>query len=139
MTDTSISTNWINCIHPSELQQIHQKEINLAIYNRDISELQAEINYLVTQPVEIRISGEIDFIIQQTQKELASHQLFLNDVIDLLNLFKQLTSAKMYRLFLTTVNTNMCRKFHTDINDLRLLCTYSGSGTLWVEDDYVNR
>ncbi len=139
MTVTSISPNWISCIHPNELQQIHQKEINLAFYDRDISELQAEINHFLTQPIEIRASGEIDIIIQQIQKELTLHQLILNDVIDLLNIFKELTTAKMYRLFLATVNTNMCRKFHTDINDLRLLCTYRGSGTLWVEDDYVNR
>ncbi len=33
----------------------------------------------------------------------------------------------------------MCRKFHTDINDLRLLCTYAGPGTLWVAEDENNR
>ena len=32
----------------------------------------------------------------------------------------------------------MCRKFHTDINDLRLLCTYIGPGTLWLPDEAVD-
>ena len=32
----------------------------------------------------------------------------------------------------------MCRRFHTDINSLRLLCTYVGQGTLWVPDEMVN-
>ena len=29
----------------------------------------------------------------------------------------------------------MCRKFHSDYNQLRLICTYVGSGTLWLPDD----
>ena len=33
----------------------------------------------------------------------------------------------------------MCRKFHTDINDIRLLCTLSGEGTLWLPEFNVNR
>ena len=34
----------------------------------------------------------------------------------------------------------MCRKFHTDINDLRLLCTYFGPGTLWIKDnDFISK
>ena len=32
----------------------------------------------------------------------------------------------------------MCRKFHTDVNDLRMLCTYLGPGTLWVPDEAID-
>ena len=49
-----------------------------------------------------------------------------------------MTQASSFRLLLTTVNTDMCRKFHTDINDLRLLCTYIGPGTLWLPDEIVD-
>jgi len=34
---------------------------------------------------------------------------------------------------------DMCRKFHADYIGVRLLCTYSGPGTEWVDDAYVNR
>ncbi|MEM7381676.1 MAG: DUF1826 domain-containing protein, partial [Bacteroidota bacterium] len=30
-------------------------------------------------------------------------------------------------------------RFHTDINELRMLCTYVGAGTLWLPDDAVDR
>mgnify|MGYP001279277976 CR=1 FL=1 len=33
----------------------------------------------------------------------------------------------------------MCRLFHEDNNHQRLLCTYLGSGTEWIEDSFVNR
>jgi hypothetical protein len=63
----------------------------------------------------------------------------LKDIEHLLYIFTQITKANSFRLLLTTVNTNMCRRFHTDINDLRMLCTYSGPGTLWLTEDNINR
>jgi len=53
--------------------------------------------------------------------------------------FKELSGANSFRLLFTTVNTNMCSRFHTDMNDLRLLCTYNGPGTVWLSDSNVNR
>jgi hypothetical protein len=42
-------------------------------------------------------------------------------------------------LYLKVVSNDACSKFHTDLYDLRLLCTYMGKGTEWVEEQYVNR
>ena len=53
--------------------------------------------------------------------------------------FEELSGAKSFRLLLSTVNTNMCSRFHTDMNDLRLLCTYSGPGTVWLSENNINR
>ena len=33
----------------------------------------------------------------------------------------------------------MCRRFHTDVNELRLLCTYSGPATLWLPEAAADR
>ncbi len=33
----------------------------------------------------------------------------------------------------------MCRNFHADINDLKLLCTYAGLGILWVTEGKNSR
>jgi len=63
----------------------------------------------------------------------------LNDIETLLSIFNRITQAQSFRLLLATINTNMCRRFHTDVNDLRMLCTYSGPGTLWLTEDNVNR
>ena len=40
---------------------------------------------------------------------------------------------------LTGVKTDMCRKFHSDINDLRILCTYYGPGTLWLPKETIDK
>lgn len=65
--------------------------------------------------------------------------LLLKDIVRQLSLFSQIAQSTSYRLLLATIKSSMCRKFHTDINDLRLLCTYSGLGTLWLTEDNVNR
>jgi len=65
--------------------------------------------------------------------------MILQDIKNLLHHFKAITNAKSFRLLLATVNSNMCKKFHVDINDLRMLCTYGGPGTLWLTEDNINR
>jgi hypothetical protein len=125
-----------NC--PTKLNQIHTSEINIAIYNRDITLLATEINALLKQNVEIRATGDTNTIKEELDI-LNVYPLVQNDILYLIDLFKEITNADNFRILLSTVNTNMCRKFHTDMNDLRLLCTYSGPGTLWLNDDNVNR
>ncbi len=40
---------------------------------------------------------------------------------------------------LVTIDTDKCRRYHSDFVGLRLLCTYSGRGTEWVEEHAVER
>ena len=133
--------NWIigNC--PTSLQKIHQKHINISIYDRDITHLSDDVKSLLAINAEIRISGDINSILKQISSELKSNDSLsiLNDIKDLLLQFKELSGANSFRLLFTTVNTNMCSRFHTDMNDLRLLCTYNGPGTVWLSDSNVNR
>jgi hypothetical protein len=133
--------NWVigNC--PTSLQKIHQKHINISIYDRDITHLSDEVKSLLAINAEIRISGDVNSILKQISSELKSNDSLsiLNDIKDLLLQFKELSVANSFRLLFTTVNTNMCSRFHTDMNDLRLLCTYNGPGTVWLSDSNVNR
>jgi hypothetical protein len=133
--------NWVigNC--PTSLQKIHQKHINISIYDRDITHLSDEVKSLLAINAEIRISGDVNSILKQISSELKSNDSLsiLNDIKDLLLQFKELSGANSFRLLFTTVNTNMCSRFHTDMNDLRLLCTYNGPGTVWLSDSNVNR
>ena len=131
--------NWTFVNDPTALHQIHNSEINIAIHNRDITHISQEANALINRSIELRLSGDIESIIQTIQNELKECELIHSDIKSLLLLFQEITKATSFRLLLATVNTNMCRRFHTDINNLRLLCTYSGPGTLWLQDDNVDR
>jgi hypothetical protein len=121
------------------LHEIHSEDKNIAIYDRDVSLFLTDIETLLNQSIEIRTSGDVDSIMKTLKSELNACQLILDDITSQLTLFSKITNAKSFRLLLAAVNTNMCRRFHTDVNDLRMLCTYSGPGTLWLSDDNVNR
>ena len=124
---------------PKFLETIHQEEVSIAIYQRDIESLKKEVSIAVQKDLAYKASGEVDEIFTQLkdffEKVLPQCDALLNDIIWVLNQFNAVAQADSYRLLFSTVNSNMCKKFHTDINTLRLLCTYAGPGTLWVSED----
>ncbi len=60
------------------------------------------------------------------------------DVGEMATSFAELASSPRLRVTFALVQHDMCRLFHTDAIELRLLCTYLGPGTLWVPDHFVN-
>ena len=65
--------------------------------------------------------------------------LFVEDMIDLCKFFQKLTDSKTLNLRLQVVSDNMCRLFHEDNINQRLLCTYLGPGTELIKEPFVNR
>ena len=141
MKTTSSVKNWASGTTPHILESIHQKEVNIVLYERDTAKMEAEINSLLEQNIELRANGEVGVIIDEIKKVLNPNDfpLIIQDIKDLLELFNEVSRANAIRLLMLTVNSNMCRKFHTDVNDMRMLCTYSGPGTLWLTEDNINR
>ncbi len=124
------------------LRDIHLPSKNIAIYKRNIDSLKTELFEIAAKTIEFRAKGKMEEIRKLLEEYLCSHQpgfpALFRDAFALLELFEEITQASSFGLLLTTVNTDMCRRFHTDINDLRLLCTYVGPGTLWVPDEVVD-
>ena len=122
------------------LEEVHRTHINIAIYQKDTDLLQSEIDDLLKEDIEFRSCGPVSSIISDLEEVLLSRnkRLIFKDIAELLRHFEQITQKNDFRVFFATVNSNMCRKFHTDINALRLLCTYAGPGTIWVSDEVAN-
>ena len=57
----------------------------------------------------------------------------------LLHFLKQQQNPDNIKLQLEIVTTDMCRLFHADYYRQRLLCTYLGPGTEWLDHSNVNR
>lgn len=125
------------------LKDIHLPSKNIAIFKRSIHPLEQELAGAAGKTIECRASGTVEEILPELIAYFSSHlsqcAALLDDVSKLLALFETTTRASSFRLLLATVSTNMCRRFHTDINDLRMLCTYVGPGTLWLPDTVVDR
>ncbi len=65
--------------------------------------------------------------------------LIAGDIAGLARRFARLTGEPEVVASLAIVRTDKCRKFHADYKPLRLLCTYLGPGTEWVDDADVDR
>jgi hypothetical protein len=123
------------------LEQIHQAEA--VIWQRDLTpNLQKEISDLLAQPdfQEIYFRCKVDELISQ----LTDNQILINlsslqnDLIGLVKQFAQITQTTQIRLDLSAISSDMCRKFHTDVTDFRLLCSYAGTGTYFVASEDLN-
>ncbi len=125
------------------LDAIHKKEKNIAIYERKVDEMKVEIDQMLKRNLLLRFSGSRKELLKKMNNEFTIHALevplIYEDVKQLLKTFEKISSAQSFRLNLLTVNSDMCRRFHTDINDLRLLCTYSGQGTYWLPEEAADR
>ena len=66
-------------------------------------------------------------------------KILINDILRLATLFEATTKSDNIKLRLEIVTTDMCRLFHADYYRQRLLCTYLGPGTEWLDHSNVNR
>ena len=66
-------------------------------------------------------------------------QMFIADIMRLATLFDAETISGKMNLQLKIVTTDMCRLFHVDSYRQRLLCTYLGPGTEWLDHSNVER
>ncbi len=143
MIETFSLTNAAIGNHEDILHDIHDNDKSIAIYERDIHGLQADIKILMQDSFEYRAHGGSDEISGALDKDFASYfsdsSRLIKDLKKQIELFYQVTRSSSFNLLLATVTSDMCRRFHTDMNDLRMLCTYSGPGTLWLTEDNINK
>ena len=66
-------------------------------------------------------------------------ELFINELVNLSELFFDLTKTKNIKIQIQVIHTDMCRLFHVDNIRQRLLCTYIGPGTEWLDSSNVFR
>ena len=66
-------------------------------------------------------------------------KILIDDILRLATLFETTIKSRNIKLQLEIVTTDMCRLFHADYYRQRLLCTYLGPGTEWLDHSNVNR
>jgi hypothetical protein len=134
-----------NCLN--SLSNIRNRHYNIAIYERSasinpmlIAFLKTLINIGFKDFKATTNSLEVGALLYKHFKEvnIMGLDLFINDIVELVKEFSQISKSKSIRVDLSFITNDQCRIFHTDIMDLRMLCTYYGEGTLWLENDNVN-
>ena len=66
-------------------------------------------------------------------------KIFMDDILRLATLFQETTKSGEIKIQLEIVTTDKCSLFHADYYRQRLLCTYFGPGTHWLDHSNVDR
>jgi len=133
----------------SDLEIIKNSTVNIAIYERKIpTDLSAYLKKLVQSKFDnFNSSNNLQdfeklfdhhFENYNEEKEVG-HELLKKDIKDLLHQFSTICNNDNLKVFFGIVETDMCRRFHVDMYELRMLCTYEGQGTMWLNESNINQ
>jgi hypothetical protein len=136
------------CKQLQDFKAINHENYNIATLKRepmyDVSNLLTQLtndstlHFQETAGKEKLIRNLMNYITSLSIKPNDELAYLIEDIEQLITIFSKVSKSKKVNLLLSVVNTNMCELFHTDINELRLLCTYKGKGTLWADNSNVN-
>lgn len=123
-------------------------------HGRQIKVIDRPINHNITQylnAVAPKLASGFKYAVNAGQatsaKLLADNVLpiqagldaFLADLDCLSDLYFDLIGCPQVSLRIEVLNSAMCPKFHVDKTGIRMLCTYRGQGTQWLDEQYADR
>ncbi len=123
-----------------QLVYIHLPYMNLALYQREVTQQLKDFIIGLDLDKFPSIHGnlncdEIQTLLRSSLRNIATDKeglnLFIEDIKIISEHFSDIAKTKIIRFNLYTVESNLCKYFHADYNNLRLLCTYRGEGTQW--------
>ncbi|QLE83928.1 DUF1826 domain-containing protein [Shewanella sp. Scap07] len=127
------------------LTDIYQEDVNIAVWQQQLSDdMILSAQQLVTQFPHLKVVMTV--APADTYKQLAEHLgLFANNheiclkISLLVDMFCTLFDLKRVGLRLTALETAMCPKFHVDKVPCRLVTTFTGSATQWLNNNIIDR
>lgn len=127
----------------STLAEIYQPMVNLVCWQRRLADQVARDCQLLLgrAGVSLRSVLHADEVGEQlsTSLRMPPDSALLQDVQQLVMMFADLFDLKQVGLRFELVDKTMCPRFHTDRLTCRLVTTYSGEGTEWLEESNVDR
>lgn len=127
------------------LADIYQEQVNISVWQRDLCrELINDINNLIaTQPsanASIAVSPDNTVkVLSQGYDTKHIGPALSQDIAQLVDMFCCLFEQKRAGVRLTVLDRAMCPRFHVDRIPCRLVTTYSGIATQWLNHSDVNR
>ena len=127
------------------LASIYQEEINIAIWKRElIPNISHSANFVLTKNPNLKLAvtaspKNISKILEEAIGIEDDAIALIIDVKDIVDIFCCLFDVNQVGLRLVSLNHSMCPRFHVDNVPCRLLTTYCGNGTEWLNHNCVNR
>lgn len=129
---------------PTVLADIYQSDINIAIWQRNFDEsLASEINeFIAANPnfsKSVSVSPANAFDKLEFATDGTASKALLENMAELVDMFCCLFELEEVGLRLAVLNKAMCPRFHFDQVPCRLVTTYHGIATQWLQNDSVDR
>lgn len=125
---------------PTVLTQIYDAQITMSVLKRSVVDpnIGTYITYLQQKNMgfELRRQINIPNVVEVLKVLLPQHAAsisFIEDVTKIVDMFSCLFGLKRIGLRLSVLNKAMCPLFHTDKVPCRLITTYAGRGTEWLD------
>lgn len=132
------------CATPSGLRSIHNPAVNLVRWPRrpavallDLLDEREPAELPRLRFEQVRTATVRCRLEEYFEDDVVVFAPLIDDVVQLGELFSDLTGATQIDLLLQAIEGDSCRKFHADAGRLRLLCTYLGPATQWVPNKAV--
>lgn len=117
---------------------------NMCVLQRDLPPaIEAFAASATSRPVRIsqcRPAVKPDFAVAFGElAELTGFDAFVADVTELAEIYTTLMGCDVLGVRLQVLRKPMCPRFHVDRVGIRLLCTYTGPATEWLDDTAADR
>jgi len=132
---------------PCIFTDIYQKNINIVIWKRELSQ-----TFYQTCEQYIRRAGQLlesslvvtpdnvsSFLCDTLPDDFKMKAYLIDDIVQVVDMFCCLFDLKKVGLRLVTLNKAMCPRFHVDRVPSRLVTTYLGEATEWLDNQCVDR
>lgn len=150
-TLAQVASRFVSAPEESVLEEIRKPETILSVWQRrPVDEIRPAILALLAAEESLRLdmvsrdSGDfLDCLRRHVPNAPGnvtdSLSALAKDVREIAECFSTITGRTHVRLRFEKVEDDGCALFHVDTLPLRMLCTYSGPGTQWVEEENVRR
>lgn len=131
------------------LTKILNDEVNLAVWRRAPSSkvsaftktaLRLCQSFADSRVIEVADDAQVDLSgLATTFRDYEGYAHFLDDVAWLVQAYGCLLGGKKIGLRLRILEKAMCPRYHVDWVSVRLITTYGGAGSEWLEEGAMNR
>lgn len=135
------------------LAEILHQNVNLAVWQRGLPasvdrfaqavlEQGIDLAEALTLPIEQQDTACLPVALTRLAgraAHLAGHDAFIADVGHLVSAFACLFDVRTVGLRLRTLDTGMCPRWHVDHVPVRLITSYAGPGSQWLEERQLSR
>ncbi|MFD1033266.1 DUF1826 domain-containing protein [Sphingomonas hankookensis] len=116
-----------------DLATIRLPAVNLAIWQRDGTPVVDDLDTVDDVAVTLMVDALSDGLPEALRAAGYADAALGRDIVDLATQFAALMESAAVAIRLEVIETDACRKFHADYVTARLICSYVGPGTQWLD------